>query len=94
MARRVVWSRLALADVDSIAAYIARDSAAYASAVVKKILESTRILNRFPDSGRQVPEFQDRAIRELLVYSYRVIYRVSEEEVLVLAVIHGKRDLR
>jgi toxin ParE1/3/4 len=84
--RLPTWIRLPL--------NIARDSAAYASAVVKKILESTRILNRFPDSGRQVPEFQDRTIRELLVYCYRVIYRVSEEEVLVLAVIHGKRDMR
>ena len=93
MAHRVIWSRSALADVDAIAAYIARDSAAYSSVVVKKILACTRNLDRFPNSGRQVPEFEDPAIRELLVYSYRIIYRVADEEALVLAVIHGKRDL-
>jgi toxin ParE1/3/4 len=93
MARRVIWSKSALADVDSIADYISRDSAAYAATVVRKILDSVRHLMRFPNSGRQVPELQDPAIRELFVYSYRIIYRVSQTEVLIVAVIHGKRDL-
>jgi toxin ParE1/3/4 len=93
VARRVVWSRPALADVDAIADYISNDSPAYASAVVKKILESTRNLTRFPNSGRQVPEFEDPAIREIFVYSYRIIYHVADDQILVVAVIHGKRKL-
>jgi plasmid stabilization system protein ParE len=40
-----------------------------------------------------VPEFDDDSIRELLVYSYRVIYRVEGSEVIIAAVVHGKRDL-
>ncbi len=40
-----------------------------------------------------MPELDDDAIRELLVYSYRVIYRVRDQAVLVAAVIHGKREL-
>ena len=40
MAYRVVWSPRALDDIDSIASYIARDSAAYASAVVAKIIKA------------------------------------------------------
>ena len=40
-----------------------------------------------------VPEFGDPSIRELLAYSYRIIYTVNQEEVLVAAVIHGKRNL-
>ncbi len=40
-----------------------------------------------------VPEFQDPGIRELIAYSYRIMYMVGEEEVLVVAVIHGKRNL-
>jgi plasmid stabilization system protein ParE len=40
-----------------------------------------------------VPEFDDENVRELIAYSYRVIYRVEAEEVLVAAVIHGRRDL-
>jgi toxin ParE1/3/4 len=93
MAKRVVWSARALADVESIAAYIASDSPAYAKIVVKKIVKLTRQLARFPQSGREVPEFQDQSLRELLAYSYRVIYKVGTEEIIIASVIHGKRDL-
>jgi len=40
-----------------------------------------------------VPEFDDEATRELLVYSYRIIYVVEEEQVTVVSVIHGKQLL-
>jgi toxin ParE1/3/4 len=55
MAKRVVWSARALADVESIAAYISSDSPAYAKIVVKKIVKLTRQLAHFPQSGREVP---------------------------------------
>ncbi|HEX3155915.1 MAG TPA: type II toxin-antitoxin system RelE/ParE family toxin [Candidatus Angelobacter sp.] len=93
MAKRVVWSARALADVESIAAFISSDSPAYAKIVVKKIVKLTRQLARFPQSGREVPEFQDPSLRELLAYSYRIIYKVETEEVIIASVIHGKRDL-
>jgi len=93
MAYRVVWSPRSLDDIDSIASYIARDSAAYASAVVAKIIKSTRTLRRFPFSGRVVPEFEDESLRERLVYSYRIIYRIEHHTVTIAAVIHGRRML-
>jgi toxin ParE1/3/4 len=93
MAYRVSWSARALRDVEAIADYIALDSPAYAKAVVKRIVNVTRTLSSFPNSGRTVPEFQDPQIREIFAYSYRVIYRLDKEDVLVVAVIHGKRDL-
>jgi len=66
---------------------------AYAKAVVRKILASTRTLEHFPLAGRKVPEFDDESIRELFVYSYRIIYAVEEAQVTIAAVIHGKRML-
>lgn len=41
-----------------------------------------------------MPEFGDENIRELLIYSYRIIYRLQQDEVLIVAVIHGKRILQ
>jgi len=52
-----------------------------------------RTLDQFPRSGRKVPEFDDENIRELIAYSYRIIYLVEESEVLIAAVIHGSRML-
>ena len=94
MAHRVVWSRRALQDVEAIAEYIAEDSPAYAAVVVKNIVQQTRQLPQFPRSGRKVPEFDDENIRELLAYSYRIIYRLQQDEVLIAPVIHGKRLLQ
>jgi toxin ParE1/3/4 len=39
-----------------------------------------------------VPEFRDKSIRELLVYSYRLIYRIENQRISILALIHGRRD--
>jgi len=94
MAHRVAWSPRALADLEAIAEYIATDSPFYARAVVKRITDLTRNLSRFPRLGRKVAEFDDEDIRELLVYSYRVIYRVEGGEVTIAAVVHGKREPR
>jgi toxin ParE1/3/4 len=94
MAHRVVWSRRALQDVEAIADYIANDSPAYAAVVVKSIIHQTRMLVSFPRSGRKVPEFDDEEIREVIAYSYRIIYRLQQDELLISAVIHGKRMLQ
>jgi len=47
----------------------------------------------FPRSGRKVPEFDDEQLRELIAYSYRIIYQIQAAELVIAAVIHGKRDL-
>ena len=93
MAHRVVWSPRAVADVDAIASYIASDSPFYASSVVRQIVALTRRMEQFPFAGRKVPEFDDDNLRELIAYSYRIIYRVEAAQIIVAAVIHGKRDL-
>ena len=94
MAHRIVWSRRAVQDLDSLTTYIAADSPAYAGVVLKNIVNQTRILARFPRAGRKVPEFDDENVRELVVYSYRIIYRLQDDEALIVAVIHGKRILQ
>lgn len=75
---KVVWSPRAIDDVEAIAEYISRDSLAYAAAVVRRIIATTRSVGRLPLAGRMVPEFSDNKLRERFVYDYRVIYRVGK----------------
>lgn len=93
MAYRVDWSTRALDDIEEIARYIEKDSPLYARAVVTKMVRSTAALADFPFSGRIVPELNQADCRELFIYSYRVIYRVRDDAVLIVAIIHGKRLL-
>ncbi|HVR22737.1 MAG TPA: type II toxin-antitoxin system RelE/ParE family toxin [Candidatus Polarisedimenticolia bacterium] len=48
---------------------------------------------RFPRSRRKVPEFDDENTRELIADSYRIIYTVEPDQVIIAAVIPGKRML-
>lgn len=41
-----------------------------------------------------VEDFDRDDLRELLAFSYRVIYRIKNEECFILSVLHGSRDIR
>lgn len=89
MARLVVWTEPAWEDLESVAEYIARDSAAYAAAFVSELREAAASLAEFAERGQVVPEFGDESIRELLVNPYRLVYRISSGQVTVLTIVHG-----
>ena len=88
----VEWSKPAQRDLKQIHDYIAKDSKHYAKKVVQTIVENTEKLEDYPEIGRIVPEIDDATVRELFVYSYRLIYEISPDGIEILAVIHGKRD--
>jgi toxin ParE1/3/4 len=93
MAHQIGWHPEAYNELHGIAEYISRDSEAYAAGVVTRIISATDDLIEFPRIGRRVPEWDDDAIRERIVGNYRVIYRLRDEYILVLTVIHGARLL-
>lgn len=93
MAIQLEWSNEALEDIESIATYIEKDSPFYAKSVVTKFFEKAEIIKDFVELGRIVPELGDSNIREIFVYSYRLIYKIDSNTVLFVAVIHGKRLL-
>lgn len=94
MAQKVVWSYEAVDDLDVLAKYIAKDSAFYAAAFTRQILDTSYSLNEFSDRGRIVPELGVSNIRELLIRGYRLIYRIEKSRVVILALVHGARDLK
>lgn len=93
MEYRVTWSPEAVEDLESIAEYIERDSLFYARSVISKILDIAGNLADFPRLGRVVPEIADDVIRERIIYSYRLVYKVENKKILIVAVVHGRRLL-
>jgi len=90
---RLEWTDSAIADLENIQDFIAKDSAEYADAIVERLILSVDRLESFPESGRRVPEVTDPRVREILVEGYRVIYRLKKNRAQILAVIHGARNL-
>ena len=93
MARQVRWGEPAREDLFQAAAYIARESAHYADALLEAAGDAGRSLSFFPERGRRVLQIADAQVREIYVQSYRLIYEVQEETVDVLAFVHAARDL-
>ena len=90
MARGVVWSAGADADIAEIGSYLERvASLAVAAGVVTKIRAAAFRAVDFAYANRMVPEFQDLDRRETFVYECRLLYRVGPTRIEVLRVVHS-----
>ena len=87
------WTVDARRDIHAIREYVALYSPTYAATLIEGILSAVSRLEHFPLSGRIVPEFENEAIRELIVGDYRVVYALEREGVDILIVAHGSRDI-
>ena len=85
------WTEQAVADLEAIHDYVARDSAKYATLLVERLISSLERVTHFPEIGRVVPEYRRPDIRELIIGSYRVVYRLRSGQAEVLMVFHGAR---
>lgn len=90
---KVVWSATALTHLTAIYEHIAKDSPRYALRVVDRLTSRSEQVARFPESGHMVPEYTDTTLRELIEGSYRIIYRIESERIIVVAVVHGAQIL-
>ena len=91
---RVVWSSVARDDLKALVAFIKAGSPGYARTFGLHIQQRVEQLQRFPESGRNVPEDKRGTYRELIVGNYRVVYRMDGDTVTIVTLIHGARLLR
>lgn len=90
----VKWTWHAKRQLRHIHDYIAQDSPIYAKRVSEELVRKTLILDALPRQGRIVPELNEDAVRELGLYSYRILYAIKPDDLIeVLAVIHKRRHL-
>lgn len=89
----VLWTEAALADLRIVEATIARHSPGYAQAMVERIFTRVDDLASLPRLGPIVREFNEETLRELFEDPYRIIYRILDDRIDVVAVVHGARRL-
>jgi toxin ParE1/3/4 len=90
------WSESAQSDLESIIDFISVESKANAISVFKQIKESCIKLERFPNIGRvptELKEINIESYRELVVAIWRILYRINNNEINILAVIDSRRDI-
>ena len=91
---KVIWSRRARRDLAEIGRYIRRDNPKAARAWIARLLARAKLAGTSPRGGRVVPELERPDIREVFERTYRVIYQIRSDSILVLTVLEGHRLLR
>ena len=85
-------------DLEEIFDYIERhDAPGRANDVLEQIEKAFSSLSEYPERGNYPTELLDigiREYREIFSRPYRIIYRVMENNVYVLLVADGRRDMQ
>lgn len=92
--KAVYWTPEARTRLKEIQDYIInQDAPKAAKEVVATLLSRTRQLEAAPLSGRKIPEYPNYDLRELLQKPYRIIYRVTDQQIEILTVMHYRQVL-
>ena len=90
---KVIWTEFARFDLKSIHHYISEDSSYYANRFIEKLLEKVLTLEKYPNMGRIVPEFENPKIRELIEGNYRIVYQLGLNHIEIIRIHHASRKL-
>jgi len=84
----------AAADITDIWEFIAKDNPLAARRVREDILDAIRKLVTFPNQGHQRPDLTSSPLRFQTVRNYLIAYAPDQKPLVVLAVLHGRRNPR
>ncbi len=93
---RVAWTATAEEDLWCIVDFISEENVPAAVELLLRIQEHAAVLDKFPERGRIVPELLQHGIRqyrELVMAPWRIIYRIADANVYVMAVLDSRRNL-
>lgn len=87
------WLEEAIEDLNQIYNFISQDSVYYAIKMTEEILKKAENLKRLPYIGRKIMGINNENIREVIYKSYRIIYKIDSNTILILRVWHSARLL-
>ena len=79
-------------DLNNICLFISRDSKNRADNLLHEIRFEVKNLLLFPEKGRVIPELNLNNYRELIIKSYRVLYRIEKDTIFILSILHMSRE--
>lgn len=92
----VTWTKNAQYDLELIIEYIKIESVAIAKEIFLEIKNECNQLYYMPQRKRVVPELQQIGItqyREVLLKRWRIVFKIKESNISVLAVLDSSRNL-
>jgi toxin ParE1/3/4 len=94
---RVELTRGAEQDLETLYSYLAEHrSADQASALLDDLLTKIELLEAFPERGNYPKEMEALGIhefRQTLLPPYRIIYSIISDQVVIMIIADGRRDM-
>jgi plasmid stabilization system protein ParE len=87
-------SRRADTDIERICDHVAADNPDAADRLDEQLHRAIQLLARFRGLGHTRPDVSDPRYRFRAVGNYVIAYRVEQNELVVIRVVHGARDFR
>ncbi|SJM92804.1 Plasmid stabilization system [Crenothrix polyspora] len=91
---RLRWSERSINDLIAIQRHIAQNNPVTAKKWIIKIRQRAKSAADSALIGRVVPEFNQQDIREVFLGNYRIVYRVRDDDILILTVFEGHQLLK
>ena len=88
----VVIAEAAEADLEAIADWIAADNPARALTFVLELRDGCETLADNPRRDALVPRYEQIGVRRRPHRDYLIFYRIADDRIEVLHVLHGARD--
>lgn len=89
---KVTFTSEAESGLEQIADFIAQGSPLRAVTFIEELRQAAMALADMPQAFPLVPRFERRGIRRRVHRDYLIFYRVSEDRIEILQVLHGARD--
>ena len=93
----IIWTRTAVSDLDELLEHIAAERGVDQGLQLYETLRhSIASLAKMPRRCRQVPELLDIGLfeyREVVERPYRLVFRIVDQKVVILAILDSRRDL-
>ena len=97
MAKRssLSFAESSIADLEEVIAWFTEQAIPEAGRkLVEKVIVQTERLTLYPDSGRVVPEFAMKDLREIIHPPFRIVYRREKRKVLIVRIWRSERLLK
>lgn len=91
---RLVWSERAQCRLDEEAESIARSRPSAVRLWLDEIDGAVERLERYPLSGRVLPEFPRMPVREVIHGGFRIVYLPEPDRIVIVTVKHSRQKMR
>jgi len=85
---KIRFANTAKISLHSAINFIYQDNPIAAANFQERVEKTLHRLEKYPDSGRRIPEYPELSYRELLVLPYRFFYKIDGKTIFIVAVWH------